>query len=117
MKLATYGDGTPEGQLWVVSRDLSRAAPAVGIAPTLLAAVQNWDRVAPALQDLSDRLNAGEQPLALAFDPARCLAPLPRAPGWLDGSAFLNHGRLTLDQDGPRRWRLSAGCRDRRPSP
>lgn len=94
MKLATYADGTKDGQLWVVSRDLTLAAPAGG---TMLAAVEDWDKARPALQDLSDRLNAGTEPFATAFDPARCLAPLPRAPGWLDGSAFLNHGRL-MDQ-------------------
>jgi fumarylacetoacetate (FAA) hydrolase len=97
MKLATYADGSRDGQLWVVSHDLTRAIPAVQIAPTLLAALQDWDRAQPALQSLSDRLNAGEEPFANAFDPARCMAPLPRAPGWLDGSAFLNHGRL-MDQ-------------------
>lgn len=97
MKLATYADGSRDGQLWVVSRDLSRAVPAVQIAATLLAALEDWDRAQPALQALSDRLNAGAEPFATAFDPARCMAPLPRAPGWLDGSAFLNHGRL-MDQ-------------------
>lgn len=97
MKLATYTDGSRDGQLWVVSRDLTRAVPAVQIAPTLLAALEDWDRTAPALQSLSDRLNAGDEPFATTFDPARCMAPLPRAPGWLDGSAFLNHGRL-MDQ-------------------
>lgn len=94
MKLATYADGSKDGQLWVVSRDLIWAAPAGG---TLLAALEDWDRSRPALQSLSDRLNAGADPLATRFDPGRCMAPLPRAPGWLDGSAFLNHGRL-MDQ-------------------
>lgn len=97
MKLATYADGSRDGQLWVVSRDLSKAIPAVQIAPTLLAALEDWNRAQPALQALSTRLNAGEEPFATQFDPARCMAPLPRAPGWLDGSAFLNHGRL-MDQ-------------------
>jgi fumarylacetoacetate (FAA) hydrolase len=94
MKFATYRDGSREGQLWVVSRDLQYAVPAVGIAPTLLAALEAWDKVSPDLQALSDRLNAGEEPFAVRFDPARCLAPLPRAPQWLDASSFLNHGRL-----------------------
>ncbi len=96
MKLATYSDGTKDGQLWVVSRDLSCAIPAM-VAPTLIAALEDWDRLKPALLALSDRLNAGEEPFATAFDPSRCMAPLPRAPGWLDGSAFLTHGRL-MDQ-------------------
>ncbi|WP_137133271.1 fumarylacetoacetate hydrolase family protein [Rhizobium sp. FKY42] len=94
MKFATYHDGSRDGQLWVVSRDLSRAIPATGIADSLLAAIETWDKVAPKLQILSDRLNAGDEPFATPFDPKRCLAPLPRAPQWLDASAFLNHGRL-----------------------
>lgn len=97
MKLATYADGSKDGQLWVVSRDLSRAVPAVDEAPNLLAALEDWALARPALQSLSDRLNAGQEPDARTFDPARCLAPLPRAPAWLDGSAFLNHARL-MDQ-------------------
>lgn len=94
MKFATYHDGSRDGQLWVVSRDLARAAPATGIAGSLLAALQNWTSVASRLEALSARLNAGDEPFATAFDPRRCLAPLPRAPQWLDASAFLNHGRL-----------------------
>jgi fumarylacetoacetate (FAA) hydrolase len=94
MKLASYADGTRDGQLWLVSRDLSRAVSAVDICPTLLAAVEDWDRMAPLLAALSDRLNAGSLPQALPFEAARCLAPLPRAPQWLDGSMFLNHGQL-----------------------
>lgn len=94
MKFATYHDGSRDGQLWIVSRDLARAVPATGIASSLLEALENWDGIAPRLEALSARLNAGEEPFATAFDPRRCLAPLPRAPQWLDASAFLNHGRL-----------------------
>ncbi|WP_137132702.1 fumarylacetoacetate hydrolase family protein [Rhizobium sp. FY34] len=94
MKFATYHDGTRDGQLWVVSRDLTRSIPATGIAASLLEAIENWDKVSPRLGTLSDRLNAGEEPFATRFEPERCLAPLPRAPQWLDASAFLNHGRL-----------------------
>ena len=94
MKFATYHDGSRDGQLWIVSRDLARAVPATGIASSLLEALESWDSIAPRLEALSARLNAGEEPFATAFDPRRCLAPLPRAPQWLDASAFLNHGRL-----------------------
>lgn len=92
MKLATYDDGTLDGQLWVVSRDLTRAVRAD--TPNLLTALQDWETHAPALQTLSDQVNTQD---CAPFDPSRCLAPLPRAPGWLDASAFLNHGRL-MDQ-------------------
>ncbi|UUX95113.1 fumarylacetoacetate hydrolase family protein [Aquabacterium sp. J223] len=94
MKLATYRDGTADGCLHIVSRDLRRAVPASGIAASLIDALQRWDAVRPALAALYDRLNDGTEALAAAFDPARCAAPLPRSPQWLDGSAFLNHGDL-----------------------
>ncbi|MGG7518726.1 fumarylacetoacetate hydrolase family protein [Allorhizobium undicola] len=94
MKFASYHDGTRDGQLWVVSRDLRSAVPATGIAPSLIAALEDWDAVAPRLGELYERLNTGNEPFATPFSPQRCLAPLPRAPQWLDASAFLNHGRL-----------------------
>ncbi|MDQ0455686.1 fumarylacetoacetate hydrolase family protein [Rhizobium paknamense] len=94
MKFASYHDGSRDGQLWIVSRDLKSAVPATGIATSLIEAVEQWDAVASRLQVLYDRLNAGDEPFATRFEPERCLAPLPRAPQWLDASAFLNHGRL-----------------------
>lgn len=94
MKLASLKNGLPDGQLVVISRDGQRAVAATRIAPHLLGAVQRWDAVRQPLQDLSDALNAGQAAEAFAFDPTWCSAPLPRCPQWLDGSAFLNHGRL-----------------------
>lgn len=94
MKLATLKNGGKDGRLVVVSRDLQRAVDAAAVAPTLLAALENWAAAAPKLQALSDRLNGGQADGAFAFDPAQAAAPLPRAPQWCDGSAFLNHGRL-----------------------
>lgn len=93
MKLATYTNGHPDGVLMVVSSDLSRAVGAAGIAPTMIDALERWAQVEPQLQALSTALNAGEAEGA-AFDPSRCMAPLPRARQWLDSSAFLHHGRL-----------------------
>lgn len=93
MKLATLRDGSEEGRLLVVSRDLSRAIDAGTIAPTLLAALRQWDTVETPLRHLADALETGLLP-GVPFDPARAMAPLPRAPQWLDGSCFLNHGRL-----------------------
>jgi len=94
MRLATLDDNTLDGHLIVVSRDSSRAVSARAIAPHLLDAVQRWASVQAALAQLSDALNAGSVSDSFAFDPARCTAPLPRSPQWLDASAFLNHGRL-----------------------
>lgn len=94
MKFATLRDGSLDGQLLLVSRDGQRAVRASAIAASLVEALQRWDDVRLPLSDLSDSLNAGSAPGAFHFDPVACTAPLPRCPQWLDGSAFLNHGRL-----------------------
>lgn len=94
MKLATLRNGARDGALVIVSRDLNTAALATDIAPTLLAAITRWPQVSTALHQRYEQLNAGRFEHAMAFDAKRCHAPLPRAPQWLDGSAFLNHGRL-----------------------
>ena len=93
MRFATYDDGSIDGKLIVMARDGRRAVEAGAAAPSLLAVLRDWNAAEPALKALSERLEAGTAD-SFAFDPARCLAPLPRAPQWLDGSAFLNHGRL-----------------------
>ncbi|MBQ1764502.1 MAG: fumarylacetoacetate hydrolase family protein [Aquincola sp.] len=98
MKFATLKDGSLDGQLIVVSRDLQRAMAVPRIAPSLIDALQRWAAVQGPLQDVYDTLNADPQAAgSFAFDPAACAAPLPRAPQWLDGSAFLNHSHL-MDQ-------------------
>jgi len=94
MKLATYRNGRPDGCLMLVSSDLSNAVDVSDIAPNLLQAMQDWERVAPQLLEVAAALNAGRAPGATAFEPARCMAPLPRSFQWCDASAFLNHGRL-----------------------
>jgi fumarylacetoacetate (FAA) hydrolase len=94
MKLATLNDGTRDGQLAVVSRDLKTAHIADGIAPTLQAALDDWAFIAPQLASLYDELNAGRTRRPFDFDPARCMAPLPRAYQWADGSAYVNHVEL-----------------------
>ena len=94
MKLATYKDGSRDGQLVVVSRDLSTAHYATGIASKLQHVLDDWNFVSPQLQDLSDSLNSGKARHAFPFNPAQCMAPLPRAYQWADGSAFINHVEL-----------------------
>jgi fumarylacetoacetate (FAA) hydrolase len=94
MKLATLNDGTRDGQLAVVSRDLKTAHIADGIAPTLQAALDDWAFIAPQLQDLYQQLNAGQARRSFEFDPSKCMAPLPRAYQWADGSAYVNHVEL-----------------------
>jgi len=94
MRLATYGDDSIDGFLVVVSQDQTRAADARSVAPNLLAALRRWSQVEAPLRALADDLEKDGADHAFAFDPKRCLAPLPRAPQWCDGSAFLNHGLL-----------------------
>jgi len=93
LKLATLKDGTRDGRLVVVSRDLTHYIAATDIAATLQQALDDWTDNEPALAALSDKLNdgtiAGEP-----FDPAACMAPLPRAYQWADGSAYVNHVEL-----------------------
>ena len=83
MKLATYKDGSRDGQLVVVSRDLSTAHYPTGIANRLQQVLDDWAFLAPQLQDLSVQLNAGRLRHSFAFDPQQCMAPLPRAAQWL----------------------------------
>jgi fumarylacetoacetate (FAA) hydrolase len=94
MKLATYKDGSRDGQLVVVSRDLGTAHYATGIADRLQQALDDWSFISPQLQDLYETLNNGKARHAFPFDPAQCMAPLPRAYQWADGSAFINHVEL-----------------------
>jgi fumarylacetoacetate (FAA) hydrolase len=92
VKLASLAGGR-DGRLAVVSRDLRRAAFANAIAPTLQAALDDWSRRKPALEELAGELEAGRAN-SIAFDPADALAPLPRAFHWVDGSAYVNHVEL-----------------------
>ena len=94
MKLATYKDGSRDGQLVVVSRDLSMAHYATGIASRMQQLLDDWSFIAPQLQDLYETLNNGKARHAFPFDPALCMAPLPRAYQWADGSAYINHVEL-----------------------
>ncbi len=90
MKLASLKSGR-DGRLVVVSADLQRCLVATDVAPTLQAALDDWANARPALEALSDRVNAGEGD---AFNQADCASPLPRAFQWADGSAYVNHVEL-----------------------
>ena len=94
MKLATLRDGSRDGQLAVVSRDLATAHFASGIAGRLQQVLDDWDFLAPQLNDLYPTLNAAPARHESPFDPAKCTAPPPRAYQWADGSAYVNHVEL-----------------------
>jgi fumarylacetoacetate (FAA) hydrolase len=92
MKLASLRGGR-DGRLVVVSRDLQRMADAASAAPTLQAALDRWSELEPALRDIADKLER-DAVASSPFDQENCLAPLPRAYAWLDGSAYVNHVAL-----------------------
>ncbi len=93
MKLASLKAGR-DGQLVVVSKDLSRMIAVSDIAKTLQKALDRWESAGPALEKVYERLNDGDYPGAQDFDVTLCAAPLPRAYQWLDGSAYVNHVEL-----------------------
>jgi len=94
MKLATYKDGTRDGQLIVVSKDLTHAHYASQIANKMQEVLDDWNFISPQLEEIYQTLNAGRARQAFTFDPKMCMAPLPRAYQWADGSAFVNHIEL-----------------------
>ncbi|MBV7314861.1 fumarylacetoacetate hydrolase family protein [Shewanella sp. NIFS-20-20] len=94
MKLASYRNGRKDGQLVLVSRDLTRAVAVPAIAHTMQQLIDQWDLLVPQLQELYDALNAGQIDNAIDFDQRLCLSPLPRAYQWADGSAYVNHVEL-----------------------
>ena len=91
MKLGSLKEGGRDGTLIVVSRDLTRAVRATGIADTLQRALEDWSNTAPRLNALSDALNAGTAEGAFDVDMAQLASPLPRAYEFVDGSAYLPH--------------------------
>lgn len=91
MKLGSLKEGGRDGTLVVVSRDLTRAVRATGIADTLQRALEDWSNTAPRLAALSDALDAGTAAGAFDLDMHALAAPLPRAYEFVDGSAYLPH--------------------------
>jgi fumarylacetoacetate (FAA) hydrolase len=90
MRLATLHSGSRDGALVVVSRSGEGYALATGIAPSLQAALDDWDRVEPALRELAARVEADSTEVR-ALDENALAAPLPRAFEWVDGSSYVNH--------------------------
>lgn len=119
MKLATLNDGTRDGCLIVVTRDLARALKADHIAPTLQAALDDWSYCAPLLEQLSNEAHSAQSARIFDVDPAALMAPLPRAHQFADGSSFLIHAELIRQSRGqslPDWWKkeplMYQGCSD-----
>ena len=88
-----------DGKLVVVSNDLAWYADASHIAPTLQAALDDWERVAPLLENLSTDLEHEMIPMR-RFHEHAAASPLPRAYQWADGSAYVNHVALVRQSRG-----------------
>lgn len=93
MKLATLKDGSRDGKLVVVSKDLTRYCAADNIAPNLQAALDDWADLAPQLEVLATEVEHESVPCE-RFHERDAHAPLPRAYQWADGSAYINHVEL-----------------------
>jgi fumarylacetoacetate (FAA) hydrolase len=94
MRLATLKDGTRDGRLVVVSADLARYVDAGPVAPTLQAALDDWNKAAPRLAQIAEGLETGGGLPVNRFHERDAMSPLPRAYQWADGSAFVNHVAL-----------------------
>jgi fumarylacetoacetate (FAA) hydrolase len=94
MKLATYQDGSRDGQLVVVSADLTQAHHASGIATRMQQVLDDWNFLAPQLQDLARTLSQGKARHAFPFEPRMCMAPLPRACRLVDGQPSTGAERI-----------------------
>lgn len=99
MKLATLNDGTRDGKLVVVSKDLTRCCAAGYIAPTMQSALDNWEQVAPKLKALYTDVEHQTVPCE-RFHEREAHSPLPRAYQWADGSAYINHVELVRQARG-----------------
>ena len=93
MKLATLKNGSRDGRLVVVSKDLTRATDAARLAPTLQSALDNWARLETDLNILAEQVELGSVP-TFRFHEHECESPLPRSFQWADGSAYINHVEL-----------------------
>ena len=98
MKLASL-KGARDGRLVVVSDDLAYYTDAGHIAPTLQAALDEWQRVEPLLRNLATDLEHEAIPRE-RFHEREAAAPLPRAYQWADGSAYVNHVALVRQARG-----------------
>ena len=98
MKLASLKDGR-DGRLVVVSKDLHWHTDAGLVAPTLQAALDDWERCEPELRGLAEMLEHGAAPRE-RFHEREAASPLPRAYQWADGSAYVNHVKLVRQARG-----------------
>ncbi|WP_378943271.1 fumarylacetoacetate hydrolase family protein [Mesorhizobium sp. ANAO-SY3R2] len=102
MKLATLKNGSRDGKLVVVSRDLTRCTDASFLAPNLQAALDDWHRMSPHLAALAESLELGSVP-SLRFHEHDALAPLPRVFQRVGGGDALAGPREPIELTGKMR--------------
>ena len=100
MKLASLKSDNRDGELILVSRDLSIAVKVNNIAKTLQYALDNWDTVEPKLQSQYELLNHGKLKDTFKLNTKALNAPLPRCYQWADASAYVNHVELVRKSRG-----------------
>lgn len=94
MKLASLKNGSRDGLLVVVSRDLTRCVAVPSVAATMQQLLDNWAQLSVRLEEVYRALNNGKLDGEMAFDATHAESPLPRAYQWADGSAYVNHVEL-----------------------
>ncbi|WP_413512427.1 fumarylacetoacetate hydrolase family protein [Myroides odoratus] len=94
MKLASIDNGTRDGQLVVVTKDLTKAIAVSEIAATMQESIDQWATKESLLKEVYDNLNAGKLSNTIDFTTAKVMAPIPRAFHWADGSAYVTHVEL-----------------------
>lgn len=100
MKLGSLKSASRDGQLVVVSQDLSSVVPVPEIAGSLREALENWAECEPKLQAVAKKLAAGELDNAQPFDATAMHSAMPRSFNWTDGSVYLSHMRLVRKSRG-----------------
>jgi len=91
MKLATLNDGSRDGCLIVVSKNLKTGFKVESICPSLIVALENWGKTKDLLESVYTDLNNNNIKKNFRIDSTKLLSPLPRCYQWLDGSAYLSH--------------------------
>ncbi|HEV7164132.1 MAG TPA: fumarylacetoacetate hydrolase family protein [Gammaproteobacteria bacterium] len=91
MKLASLKVGGRDGALIVVDRKLQNAVKVPEIAATLQQALENWSTAESKLKAVSAALDSGKASGSFKLDVKALAAVQPRAPQFVDGSAYLAH--------------------------
>ncbi len=93
-RVATRRNGRRDGELMLVKPDGAGWVSLASIAPTLQALLDDWQALAPRVEQFQTQCEAASWSGVQAMEPVQCMAPLPRAFQWVDASVYRNHARL-----------------------